>query len=326
MRAKSEEIAQVEQMSSVLESPTNAIALSDAAFTSSYATVKFLLKMSRQSSCKKVTSILFRMLKSFIYDENPIALFKNHLIFSRSNNKIKHIFGHDVFLPNYRYFQNTINPKFSPILRRDIILFHQNTVEKYFKGNIIKNNAVIWRDEINGNICDITVGISLNNYIESELELSLRLNGTKIYYLSCMISSGLSFAINESKVIFIGRVQGVVNQKDKITLFTKLCDGVAPITILFAVIQTIAVTVNAKALCGLKAPNHPYANNTGMMMNYDKMWSYMASSCENDEYHVLPLPIVQKPLSDIVRQHRRRARKRREFKDRVARIVTAALA
>lgn len=326
MRAKSGEISHAEHVRSVLKSPIRAIARSDAVCSSHYGTTKLLRKMTRHFSYKKVTSILFRIVKSSFYDENPIALVKNHLIFCRSNNQVKRIFGVNAFLPNYRYFQKTINPKFTPMLRRNVIVFHQHIIQKYLKYNILKNNSVIWHEEFDEHTCAVTLSISSNNYLESELELSLKLNGTKIYYLSFMISRGISFGINESIVIFIGRVQGVANQKDKIRLFTRLCHGFAPIMILLTIIQALAVNVKAQSLCGLKALDHPYANNPGMIMNYDKMWQDMGSSCENGEYHIVTLPIVQKPLSDIVLQHRRRARKRREFKDRVAGIVTAALA
>ena len=279
----------------------------------------------RSYSAKKTKSVLFRILKSAFYDENPIALIRNHLVFCRSNNEIKRIFNIDTFLPNYRYFQNTIHPTISPALRRDIILFHQSAIQKILKYNIQNRMSIIWQEELGGHKCTVTVGISSNNYLESELEFSLKMDSTEIYHLSCMICQGFSLNLDQNVVIFIGRVQGVADQKDKIRHLSRLCHGISPMTILLTVIQGFAIAVKAESICGLRAIYHPYQNNSGLVMDYDKMWHDIGSICEVGEYHSVRLPIAQKPLSDIAPQHRRRARKRRVFKNRIINIVTAAL-
>jgi len=181
----------------------------------------------------------------------------------------------------------------------------------------------LWRENTNGVSYQIVLSVSPSDYgqnREGDLSLSFMADSTCIFTLSFTICPGSVFNVDADHVMYIGRLQGGHNMMDLIRTSAKHCQDTSQQVLLLAVAQGICLSLNIRDMvCSSASGKHSVGRKDEELCNvnsiYDEFWMAMGATKISDYAYHLPVPMPKKPLKLIERYHRRRAVKRREYRD-----------
>ena len=166
---------------------------------------------------------------------------------------------------------------------------------------------------------------------EGDLALRFLIDDTHIFQLAFSIVPCDCFALMPSAAsdsrhaIYIGQVQGVLGQTALIRRATQLCEAIAPQDLLMSALAGIATAWKIPLLLGVAAERH--ISIAAMMaspqtFDYTLFWARYQSLMSLDGHHVIEVPFVQKPITEIVNRHRKRTLRKRRFKEALVEEVS----
>ncbi len=210
----------------------------------------------------------------------------------------------------------------SPLLmRKNRILamtHHYNylrlNLDKDFLTRICQEPVALWKEETNGVSYQIVLSVPPSDYgedREGDLTLLFMADAIRIFTLSFTICPGSVLNVNADHVMYIGRLQGGRHVMDLIRTATKHCHGISQQALLLAVAQGISLSLNIKDMVCSGANGKPCSVSS----IYDEFWMDMGATKISDYTYHMPVPMQKKPLELIEQCHRRRAVKRREYRD-----------
>lgn len=132
----------------------------------------------------------------------------------------------------------------------------------------------------------------------------------------------------EQSAVFIGRVQGVGRDFDRLRTATRALGDVAPRDLLWQAIEGIAQALDIRHALGISNDSHVLRRvreSDDSAFDYDAYWESMGGRRTPQQMYLLPLPVPQKPLSEIAQKHRQRAARKRHFKQEVRQAVAASV-
>lgn len=218
----------------------------------------------------------------------------------------------------------------SPILFRKnrikAMTHHYNflrlNLDKDFLTRIYQKPMALWKENTNGVSYQIVLSFSPSVYgqnREGELCLLFMADSTCIFTLSFTICPGSVFNVDADHVMHIGRLQGGRDMMDLIRTSTKHCHDTSQHVLFLAVAQGICLSLNVRDLvCSSASGQHSIGRKVGrcdVNSCYDEFWMAMGATRISDYAFHMPIPMPTKPLQLIERSHRRRAAKRREYRD-----------
>ena len=198
-------------------------------------------------------------------------------------------------------------------------------LDKDFLTRIYQKPIALWMENTGGVSYQIVLSVSPSDYgqdREGDLSLSFMADSTCIFTLSFTICPGSVFNVDADHVMFVGRLQGGRNMMDLIRTSTKHCHDTSQHVLLLAVAQGICLSLNIRdMICSSSSGQHAVIRNDELCnVNsiYDEFWTAMGATKISDYAYHMPVPMPKKPLTLIERTHRRRAVKRREYRDAAA--------
>jgi uncharacterized protein VirK/YbjX len=278
-----------------------------------------------------LTNVL-EFLKTVFSGESVIASVAGHLhvlSFFRQPEFRRLVVRHPHLLN--KYFAPYLAIRFSKPVRRGLLVSHYSFIRarvvENFHDLMLLKPRVLWRADADG-IHAITLAFS-DYHHEGDLSVIFCRDGVSIFEISFSVIAGALVGSAAAQTLLIGRVQGGRGQFDAIRESTRHCHDVAPAYLLLAAVQGIAENLCVDSIAGVSnAQQLAKAGswNEGFNFNYDAFWHSLSASRNVLGFYEMPLPVIQKPLSEVPISHRRRTRRKRLFKAEVASAVRAAFA
>jgi uncharacterized protein VirK/YbjX len=145
---------------------------------------------------------------------------------------------------------------------------------------------------------------------EGDLSLIMTFEHATIYELSFTIVPG-EFVHAPGPVLLVARVQGRRNRFEAIKKATKLCCDVSPPYVLMAAIEAIGAALGVGCVAGVSNVNQIYGHKS---FDYGSFWQTLSFEKAGFDFYASALPIASRPLDQCSPDHRRRTKKKRNFK------------
>jgi uncharacterized protein VirK/YbjX len=230
---------------------------------------------------------------------------------------------------NWRKPLIPVSSYLSPALRRKERIatmihhysFVRRNLDKDFLTRIHHKPMALWQENTNGVSHQIVLSVSPPEYgqdREGDLSLLFMADSIKIFTLSFSICPGSVFNVDADHVICIGRLQGGRDMMDLIRASTKRCQDTAQHTLLLAAVQGICSSLNIKDMVCRSSKGQHSSGKDGRCHSdsvYDEFWMAMGATKISDYLFHMPSPIPKKPLELLDQHRRKRAVKRRKYRD-----------
>jgi uncharacterized protein len=200
----------------------------------------------------------------------------------------------------------------------------RDNLDDDFLARICRTPVPLWKEEAKGVSYQIVISVPPSvsgQNREGDLSLLFQADSTSIFTLSFTICPGAPFKLAADDAMYIGRLQGARDRMDLIKTSTKNCRDTSPQVLLLAVAQGIATAMNLKHMVCIAYEGKALAQQDelcNVKSIYDEFWVAMGATKLGDHAYHMPIPTPRKPLESIGQHHRKRAAKRREYRDAAA--------
>jgi hypothetical protein len=152
---------------------------------------------------------------------------------------------------------------------------------------------------------------------EGELAFNLRVDGEIVFLISFNIAPGWVIGSSAAEILLITRLQGTKGAFRRISQATKIMHDVAPAHVLLAALQGLANALGINTLAAVTAKrqisfDENYAGS--FYKAYDEFFTELGISPTAGGFFVSPIPMEDKPLTDIKHGHKLRTKEKRAFK------------
>jgi uncharacterized protein VirK/YbjX len=185
---------------------------------------------------------------------------------------------------------------------------------------ILRGNATIHEIERDDHRFSISIGLSRDFDKEGELSLNLHLDGEIAFLIAFTIVPGSTVDAQDPEILLISRVQGMKGSYPGIQLATKTLYDVAPAATLLAALQGIAIAFGIASIAAVTASRQTSFNaetSAELTQGYDEFFLAAGLSRTPQGFFLSPVPIPQKPMSQIKKGHKIRTKEKRAFKETV---------
>jgi len=217
---------------------------------------------------------------------------------------------------------------FTPVERARCFAHHYNRMSKQLPADLLQKilaGEVALLELIEGGQRFlVSLGLSKPHDKEGEFSLSLMVADEPIYVLSFDLVPGDLVGSKASDVLLVTRVQGVRGSYKQIAQVTKALHDVAPAALLLSVLQGMGRAIGLQALGSIQgkhqtAYNPEYASS--FLASYDSLFTDLGAELNNEGFYLLPIPMPEKPMTQIKQGHKLRTRAKREFKRQITEAV-----
>lgn len=224
----------------------------------------------------------------------------------------------------YRPYRRYLARSFGKSRRRAALLHHYSRVgacvgDTFFQ-HLLQHRPCLWQQQLGAAHFAIRISFAPALHHEGDLQLIFLVDSQPLYYLAFSITPGWLVDCGAADALLIARVQGVTGNFEAIRRATKACRDVTPPALLMSAVQGIASALEVQVIAGVRNHEQLTANvdaERNVRFDYDAFWATYAGS-ESRAFHLIGLPVTQKPLSQVTSAHRRRTRLKRQFKRQVA--------
>lgn len=222
-----------------------------------------------------------------------------------------------------KYLSGYLAKSLNKRARRDALLHHYRCIASRaapgFLERTLTDSYLLWSKTNGEDSLAITLTFNSLSHYEGDLSVVFSSGDQKIFELSFAIVPGSAIGSSRPELLFIGRVQGVKDRFAEIKRATKACGDVAPQHMLVVTIQAIARALGITALADV-TDEEQLANlpDKDFRFDYNAFWQNWVEHRAARGFYEIPIPLPQTALPEIESSHRRRTRKKREFKRQVA--------
>jgi uncharacterized protein VirK/YbjX len=170
-----------------------------------------------------------------------------------------------------------------------------------------------------GSCYEVTMGLGAEE-TEGELSFILRVDGVTVFLLSFTIVPGWVVQSRAEEVLLITRLQGLRDRSQQVAAATKTFRNISPAALLMTVLQGFAQAFTVNELASVAAAHHTaYREDSfaDLKIAYDDFFSELGAVKNDADFFLCPVPMPQKPLSEIKKGHKLRTRKKRFFKRQI---------
>ena len=163
----------------------------------------------------------------------------------------------------------------------------------------------------------IAFGFSRTHDKEGELSLNLEVNGETVFILSFNIVPGNVVKSSAADVLLITRMQGSKGCFRQISMATRAMRYVAPPALLMAALQGLGDALGIRTVACISGKDqNSYCPERAALFRaaYDAFFIARGMTKNEANFFLSPIPMSEKPLGQIKRGHKLRAKRRREFK------------
>lgn len=242
----------------------------------------------------------------------------------------------------YRYTLPYLSSVFVRSVRAQILQTHYGFLNtrlqaEFFK-KVLDDALTLWSFNVPEHTFAVTMAGPCPDR-EGELTLRFKMDGTMIYRLAfSLMDASMVSASNEAGprasglILYIGQVQGCKVDFELIRQATKTCLDVAPPDLLMAALFGVAEAWGISAIAGVA---YEHCLTIDKLKELKKLkagfdlsafWDRYRAPQNEQGHHILGLPFVDKPLSEVKANHRGRTSAKRAFKREVLQACAASLA
>jgi len=229
-----------------------------------------------------------------------------------------------VFRPFRRYLAGNFRKKERRQALREHYRYLTDAVGESFFLEIVRGKHTLWRMRIDQDDFSVTISFPPSEqHSEGDLLLEFQVNGMPLYGLGFSVAPGHLVGSAAAQVALVARVQGVRAQLAAIRHATKACSDIAPPHILMAALQGIATALEIECIAGVRNSqqiNEKWQSGPHTRFDYDAFWRTIPGT-EGQSFFLMPLPVVERPLKQIGIAHRRRTRRKRQFKSDIREAI-----
>src|SRR5256885_14604231 len=225
-----------------------------------------------------------------------------------------------------KYLGKYLGAELSESERASILIHHytflKDRVGRGFFRRIVDGRLELWNFPASNGHVRIRMAFPLTTHNEGDLSLIFQGDQTDIYTLSFSIGPGGVAGLAADQAIYIGCLQGRAGGLQLIREAMKDCLDISPAALLLAATEGVATALELGDIVGIGADAQISASGDsrpeGLVHGYDEFW--VASGglrLDRNMYH-LHVPLPEKPIKTIKRNHRSRALRKRAFKKLVS--------
>jgi len=201
----------------------------------------------------------------------------------------------------------------APSARSRMLAFHYHfigtRIHEAFYAGLMSNGFVLWSHKSDAGEIVLHMRYAQSPR-EGDLSLIMTFDRGQIYELSFTIVPG-EFVHARGPVLLVARVQGRKNRFETIKKTTKLCCDVSPPYVLMAAIEGIGAALGVGSVAGVSNINQIYGYKS---FDYESFWQTLSFEKTESGFYASALPIASRPLDQCSPDHRRRTKKKRNFK------------
>ena len=228
-----------------------------------------------------------------------------------------------------KYLSKYLGTELSQSERASILIHHytflKDRVERGFFGRIVHGRIELWEFPASNGHVRICMAFLATYHNEGDLSLIFQSDQTDIYTLSFSIGPGGVAGLGADHAIYIGCLQGRGGALQLIRRATKDCLDISPAALLLAATEGVATALELGDIVGIGAGAQISASGDsrpeGLVRGYDEFWEASGGlRLDRNMYH-LAVPLPEKPIKSIKRNHRSRALRKRAFRKLVSEQV-----
>jgi uncharacterized protein VirK/YbjX len=185
----------------------------------------------------------------------------------------------------------------------------------------MREGWVLHEAEIAGRRYQIVLRQAFQYFYEGEWSLCLLCDGEIIYLSSFTIVPGPVLKIEAENAILVTRQQGTQGMFPMIAQATKDFRDISPQYLLFAVLQGLALALDIRYIGCVPGGRHvanPQPGSSLFRRAYDDFMLSMGAVGSERGFYVLQIPLREKPLKYIKREHRTRTVRKRRYRSLIS--------
>lgn len=224
----------------------------------------------------------------------------------------------------YRPYRRYLASSFGKSRRRAALFHHYSRVSACvsatFFQQLLLHRPSLWQQQLGAVDFAIRISFAPALHHEGDLQLIFEVDSQPLYYLAFSITPGWLVDCAAADALLIARVQGVAGNFEAIRRATKACRDVTPPALLVSALQGIASALSVQVIAGVTNQEQLTANidaDRNVRFDYNAFWATYPGSA-SPGFHLISLPLRQRPLSEVDATHRRRTRLKRHFKRQIA--------
>ena len=232
-----------------------------------------------------------------------------------------------------RYTREYIALGLGAVQRREVFTFHHRFMLERFEDQLTRaisseSGYVLWRHDHEGSHYEIRLKIDQSLHGEGDLVLGFYDSaGARLYDLSFSFSPGHVTGCDSHPTLLVARIQGGRDLFDAIRAATKACGDILPSLLLLSAAEGVAAALSIARLGGVSSEHQlssRWRPEGAHRFDYDGFWHEFLGERQG-EWFWAPTPLHRKPIAEVAPTHRRRARRKRQFRDALATEVSRAL-
>jgi len=193
---------------------------------------------------------------------------------------------------------------------------------------LLADGVPLWIHTVEADeFCIVATQNKLHPY-EGDILLTLRQDGQRLFQVSFSIVPGKELNMDDDSVLLIGGAQGGRPEDEHLKHVVRTHSGVAPSHLVLAAVRGVAQALDISAIAGVSNAVQLVKTRRGhepFSFDYDAFWPMFGGLASEDGIFALPVQPYEKSLLEVPRTHRRRTRKKRQFKGEVAASVRGSL-
>lgn len=201
------------------------------------------------------------------------------------------------------------------------VIHHYEFIKTLFKPTLFKmlldGGMPVWTRSVESDEFRLILKHNIQHFYEGDILLILFHDDLQLFQVSCSVVSGTSLGMGDGDILLLGSAQGVKSDHDELKYVVKASDGVAPSHLVMAAARGVAQAIGVSGIAGVSNADQIVKTQkraTSFSFDYDAFWPMFGGELNEKGIFVIPVETFEKPLLDIPRTHRRRSRKKREFK------------
>jgi uncharacterized protein len=196
--------------------------------------------------------------------------------------------------------------------------FLEKNLSEAFLCEIVHGWSPIYETAVGNNNYAIVLGLSAFPFKEGELSLELHLNGSRLFVVSfTFVQSSIIDVNKKGHAILLSRIQGERGLFQQIKAATKDMHDISPSYLLFSALNGIASALNVDYIFGTPGTRQIcFTKDKAEIFRstYDEFFISLGATENVNGFFCFDVPLRNKQLQFIKRDHRSRTKKKRRFK------------
>lgn len=221
----------------------------------------------------------------------------------------------------YKYLGNYLSPAFSVSQRAAILgctyrFLHSQRLLP-FRTVLGGQTVRIWSRVVAGESFEVVLAPVQEAFLEGDLALEFRRNGSPLYRLSFSFMPGHMARMADPTILFIGGSQGYRGTSEESRLAAKRMGEICPATLLLIQLRAIAKALGLRAVGAVSLQGHScdtiLEGKVHPVSAYDAFWEANGAT-RHGPFFSMPAELAFRPSSASSSSHRARARRKQERK------------